>query len=184
MTCSVSPCHRAGRWSRPRTTTTHCHSPPTLFDISKHVGFFFENLNSFSSGARLKSIWLVVEKIWNVSNISPNPWLWLPAAGPLSPSWAGTAFCFSSAQICSVLCYAPLPNWENIQHFQHFQLPPPCILVTGVIRRLQTQPAGSGWLQSMSLLFLPIPHLDRGSHFQLLRPHLDCDSVHCPCRGR
>ena len=147
------------------------------------MGFFFENLNSFSSGARLKSIWLVVEKIWNVSNISPNPWLWLlAAAGPSPLPEPGQPFVL--VLLGSVLCSAPLPNWENIQHFQHFQLPPPCILVTGVIRRLQTQAAGSGWLQSMSLLFLPIPHLDRGSHFQLLRPHLDCDSVHCPCRGR
>lgn len=126
MTCSVSPCHRAGRWSRPRTTTTHCHSPPTLFDISKHVGFFFENLNSFSSGARLKSIWLVVEKIWNVSNISPNPWLWLPAAGPLSPSWAGTAFCFSSAQICSVFCVllrCPIGKTSNISNISNCRRP-------------------------------------------------------------
>ena len=62
--------------------------------------------------------------------------------------------------------------------------PTAAALHPGVIRRLQTQAAGAGWLQSMSLLFLPIPHLDRGSHFQLLRPHLDCDSEHCPCRGR
>ena len=48
----------------------------------KTCGIFFKNLNVFSSGAKLKSIWLVVEKIWNVSNISPAP-AWLLAPSPL-----------------------------------------------------------------------------------------------------
>ena len=76
------------------------------------MGFFFENLNSFSSGARLKSIWLVVEKIWNVSNISPNPWLWLPAADPSPLPEPGQPFVLVLLRsvlfcvLCSVFCSA------------------------------------------------------------------------------
>ena len=110
--------------------TSHYHHPLSftthLIRYFKTCGIFFENLNSFSSGARLKSIWLVVEKIWNVSNISPNPWLWLPAAGPLSPSWAGTAFCFSSAQICSVFCVllrCPIGKTSNISNISNCRRP-------------------------------------------------------------
>ena len=141
----------------------------------KTCGIFFKNLNVFSSGAKLKSIWLVVEKIWNVSNISPAP-AWLLAPSPLP----FVLVLLRSVLFC-VLLRCPIGKTSK-PTFPTF--PTAAALHPGVIRRLQTQAAGAGWLQSMSLLFLPIPHLDRGSHFQLLRPHLDCDSEHCPCRGR
>ena len=75
------------------------------------MGFFFENLNSFSSGARLKSIWLVVEKIWNVSNISPNPAVdcrLLAAAGPSTLPEPGQPFVLVLLRsvLCSVFCSA------------------------------------------------------------------------------